>query len=218
MKKIILLLFLVGVSFTGWNQNNGTFDDFGIIIGPGMSHVLGGESWDPTFGLMLGAETNVYSFNENSAIKAGLVFTLQGANYTESYSIDPYMNVLKSAQLDDVAYSGKVSLSYIYIPVLYNYTTDMGLYFEGGVQPGILLSAKDKYDGGESYDYKDYIKTFDLGIPVGLGYWINYRLSVGVRAVYGLTTIDTEDSVDASESNRNFMLLGIVRFNFNKDY
>jgi len=116
-----------------------------------------------------------------------------------------------------MTFSGKVSLSYIYVPILYNYVSNNGIYFEGGVQPGILVSAKDKYDDGDSYDYKDYIKTFDLGIPVGAGYWVNDRLSVGARAVIGLTTIDTDESADSSENNRNFMLLGIVRLNLNKN-
>lgn len=216
MKKISLFLLFIGLSLTGWTQNVGTFRDFGVIVGPGMSHILGGESWDPTFGLLIGAETNVYDLNDNSSFKAGVVFTLQGANYTDSYSTDYYFMALKSAQ-DEMTYSGKVSLSYIYVPILYNYRSENGLYFEGGIQPGLLLSAKDKYNGGESYDYKDYIKSFDLGIPIGLGYWFNYRLSVGARAVFGLTTIDSSESADSSESNRNFMLMGIIRFNFNND-
>ena len=48
---------------------------------------------------------------------------------------------------------------------------------EIGLQPGVLLSAKDNYDG-ESYDYSDYTKTFDLGIPLGLVY--NFPNNFGV--------------------------------------
>ena len=217
MKKICLLLLFIGFSVSGWSQNSGSFKNFGVIVGPGMSHILGGESWEPTFGLLAGIETNLYDINENSSIKGGVIFTIQGANYSENYSTDYFTTVLKSTQFDDMTFSGKVSLSYIYVPILYNYVSNNGIYFEGGVQPGILVSAKDKYDDGDSYDYKDYIKTFDLGIPVGAGYWVNDRLSVGARAVFGLTTIDTDESADSSENNRNFMLLGIVRLNLNKN-
>lgn len=216
MKKINLLLLFIGLSVTGWNQSTEPFRDFGIIVGPGMSHIMGGESWDPTFGFLIGAETSVYNINENSSVKAGIIFTLQGANYTDSYLTDYYFSTLKSSQ-DLMSYSGKVSLSYIYVPLMYNYRSENGLYFEGGVQPGFLLSAKDKYNGGESYDYKDYIKKFDLGIPLGAGYWINNRLSAGLRAVFSITTLDTSDSMDSSENNRNFMLMGIVRFNFTNE-
>jgi len=38
-------------------------------------------------------------------------------------------------------------------------------YGEIGLQAGILLSAKDNYNG-ESDDWKEYFKTFDLGIPL----------------------------------------------------
>ncbi|WP_340112104.1 porin family protein [Maribellus mangrovi] len=203
MKKICFILLMLILSFTVFSQKSRTFNNIGAIVGPGMSHILGGESWDPTFGLLLGVETNVYNINETSSIKAGVVFTLQGANYSVSYSTDIYMQTLKSVQLDEMSYSGKVSLSYIYILVLYNYISENGLYFEGEIQPGFLVSAKDEYDGGDKEDYKDAIKTFDLGIPVGAGYWINDRLSLGTRAVFGLTTIDTDESVDSNENNRN---------------
>lgn len=216
MKKIYFLLLLIGSPFLGCGQNTGAFNDVGIIIGPGISTLLGGTSWSPTFGFLLGVETNVYALNEKSSIKAGVIFTMQGANYEDSYSTDYYTKVLKSAQLDGMTYSGKVSLSYIYVPILFNYKIEKGIYFEAGVQPGILISAKDKYNG-ESYDYKESIKTFDLDVPVGAGYWINDRVSLGARVVFGLPSIDTEKSVDSDEKNHNFMLMGIIRFNFNKE-
>ena len=150
MKKIYCFLLMLLTSFTGFSQKTGALNDIGIIIGPGMSHITGGERWDPMLGLLLGVETNVYDIGEYSSIKAGVVFTLQGAKYSENYSTDLYMQTLKSVQSDEMGYSGKVSLSYIYIPILYNYKTDMGLYLEGGIQPGFLVSAKDEYEAGDS--------------------------------------------------------------------
>ena len=216
MRKLGVLLLVVGLSLNGWSQNRGVFSDFGILVGPGLSHVFGGESWNPAFGFMLGAETNVYEMNETSALKVGIVFTMQGAAYKEVYS-DIYGMALKSALALDIEYSGKVTLSYIGIPIMYNYRSDNGLYVEAGIQPAFLISAKDKYEG-ESIDYKDYINSLDIGIPVGAGYWINERISVGARAVFGLTNINDESSMDYSsdESDRNFILMGTVKISVNK--
>jgi hypothetical protein len=54
---------------------------------------------------------------------------------------------------------------------------------EIGLQPGVLLSAKDNYDG-ESYDYSDYVKTIDLSIPLGVGYDFPNNFGIGLRGTY----------------------------------
>lgn len=140
---------------------------------------------------------------------------MQGASYEEDLTIDPYYYGLKSAASE--SYKGKVTLGYICIPILYNYKWENGVYVEGGIQPGFLVSAKDKPSGESSYDYKDYIKTFDLGIPIGAGYNINDQLSIGAQAILGLTNINTDGSemYSSDDTDRNFMLLGLVRYSFN---
>ena len=219
MRKISLVLISIVISVSGWCQKTGLFEDFGVIVGPGMSHVLGGESWKPTIGFLLGAETNVYDLSENSSVRAGVIFSIQGASYTESYSTDPYTYSLKSALADDMEFSGKVTLSYINVPVLFHYQSNNGVYLEGGIQPAFLISAKDKPEDGASYDYKDYIKTIDVGIPLGIGYWLNDRISAGARIVFGLTNINTEgtEMYTSDDNDRNFMLMGVVRLKLNKD-
>ena len=91
-----------------------------------------------------------------------------------------------------------------------------GFYGEIGIQPSFLISAKDKPDGGDSYDFKDYINTFGIGIPIGAGYKINDQLGVGARAVFGLTNINSDgtEMYSSDDTDRNFLLFGIVSYKF----
>jgi hypothetical protein len=50
----------------------------------------------------------------------------------------------------------------------------------------------------------DYTSKFELGLPVGVGYHLNDQVSLGVRATYGLTSMDES----GEGSDHNFMLVG----------
>lgn len=215
MKKSVLLLLSVLLfhpSFSQEQQSNSILSDMGVFVGPGISTVMGGESWSPMFGLIVGVDTKIYSFNENSAITLGLGVAFQGAAWEEDYSYNygAFKYQEKSALASGTTLSGSVSLIYLFIPVLYQHVFNSGLYAEVGLQPGFLLSAKDKYDG-ESYDYKDAINTFDLGIPLGAGYRFNEKLSLGGRVTFGVLDINKEES---DTSDRNFMFVAMLRYVF----
>ena len=104
------------------------------------------------------------------------------------------------------------------MPILYNYKTPGGFYAEAGLQPGYLLRAQDKYEGGEGWDYKDYMKKFELGLPVGVGYQVNKKLGLGARAIWGLTNNSDSGSGD---KDHNYLIVGYINYNigslFNKD-
>jgi hypothetical protein len=204
MKKLLLVLFGIWILSPSFSQNENRSHayDLGVFIGPGYSSIMGGDSWKGAFGLIIGVDSKVKALSEKSSIKAGIGVSIQGAAYDEGvYMVPGYEG-----------YSGKgnVNLSYIFIPLLYHYVFGSGLYAEAGLQPGFLLSAKDKYDGG-SYDYKDSMKKFDLGLPVGAGYQLSKKLSIGARATFGLTNLDDTGS---DTSDHNFMLVAVLRYAF----
>lgn len=158
MKRLIVFLLCFGLFYPCFSQNdsNSLLNELGVLVAPGFSTVNGGESWSGTFGFQVGVETQVYAFNDNSSLYVGLLFSMQGAAYEESVSISPYdYDYYGLKSVSDETWKGKVSLSYISIPVLFNYKWDNGVYAEGGIQPGFLVSAKDKPDGASSYDYKE---------------------------------------------------------------
>ena len=98
-------------------------------------------------GLVAGAEFG-YNFAENMGVTAGLLYSMQGS------------------AIKDV--DEKYKMDYLNIPVLFNYYIVPGLAVKAGVQPGFLMSAK-----FDDTDIKDYMKKFDLSIPMGLSYEIS---------------------------------------------
>lgn len=146
------------------------------------------ESYKNRIGAQAGITFPLANFSDVSGITAGLNGSLQGANYEE-----------------DNGLNGKVSLFYVNLPLVVRYQTPGGFYGEAGIQPGLLLSAKDKYNG-ITEDYKDFVKKFDFGIPIGIGYEFKNNIGIGVRLIPGLTNINTYDDI----KDHNFVIgLGV---------
>ena len=178
MKKYLILIVLAGFCQSCF-----------VFFGLGSADILGGSFDDPV-GVQVGIESKVYEFNENSSITSGLGVSLQGGSY------------------NDPEGSGAVHLAYLNVPVLYTYDSPFRIYGEIGLQPGLLIRAKDDFNG-TVYDYKEYVNKFELGLPVGIGYRINDQLNVGIRATYGITNVE-----DSDESYHNLLTVATVRYNF----
>ena len=77
------------------------------------------------------------------------------------------------------------------------------------------MSAKENYED-ENDDIKDYMKIFDMGIPMGIGYQIKEKISVGLRFIPGITKIFEDADLDDNERNMVFALRGTYTLNLNK--
>lgn len=190
MKKSILLLFIMSFFLSGISQET---DDkkkktnpFGqIVLGPTFPTVTGSDSW--TFGLIgiqLGVGLNVLNFNDQLGLGAEVNFSMEGSKYDES------------------TFEGKVMTNYLNLPVVVRYQTPGGFFAEGGVQPGILLSAKEKYNN-MTVDVKDNLEGFSLGIPLGIGFQTKKKVGFGLRAVPGLSRLYKNDE----DKDRNLLFL-----------
>jgi hypothetical protein len=168
-------------------------------MGIGPSSICGDSSWVDPVGIQVGIETRILEVNENSFLSSGLNFSWQGAGYRETYGGPGYGNM---------SFSGRVRLAYINVPFIYTYLTKGKFYGEIGLQPGFLLIAKDKYND-ESYDYKDHVKKFELGIPIGVGYQINELVGAGIRMTYGITDLDKSGE---GKTDHNFLLTAMVKY------
>ena len=130
-------------------------------------------------GLAAGAEFG-YKIAEPFDVTAGLLFTMQGSGQK------------------DTDYTKDVSVTHtmLNIPILANYYIIPGLAVKAGIQPGFLLSAKNKgtevYNGKET-EYEststDGLEKFGLSIPLGLSYEfsdfvIDARYNLGLTNVY----------------------------------
>jgi hypothetical protein len=177
MKKQIVLLFL-GVAtmmlLGSWEMLRPRVVAHG---GLNLNNITGSESWKSCLGLQFGVAAPLISFNESVLLRPEINMSLQGAGW------------------DDGDWTGRTNLWYLNIPIVMRYRHSSGFFGEAGIQPGFLLSAKDKYDG-DSFDYKDHMKSFDFSIPLGVGYEFGNNLGVGIRFTPGLSDISQDDSKD----------------------
>jgi len=215
MKRLILIVIVSCLSLVAICQDNKFLNDINFVVGAGFSHIRGWSIWEPTFGFIVGVETKVYEISEKSSITSGIFFTKQGApNYKVSSTIynESGYNIEQYRLWSD----GEVSLFYVKIPIQYQFKSNGGFYFEGGIQPGILIGAKRKVDDDNVSNARDAFKIFEFSLPIGLGYWFNDKLGVGIRSDFGLTNMNKEDSFEESFDTTDYslVLLGVVKYRF----
>lgn len=155
--------------------------------------IYGNDSWQDPIGFQAGVEAPVYSISEPLSVRAGAGLSLQGAKWEEA------------------SISGRTNLWYINIPLTLRYTSPGGFYGEAGLQPGLLISAKDKYNG-TSESYMEYMNKLDIGLPLTAGYMFTNNIGVHFKVVPGLLNI----SKDSDIADRN-ILFGIgLTYKFGK--
>jgi len=163
-------------------------------VAPSLSNIAGEEdSWMYTFGGLAGVDANIPFKGSKLPLTAwaGLNLSAQGGAYEYDFG--------------GQTYSGRTRLWYLNLPLTGRYTLTNGLYFEAGIQPAFLLSAKDKEDGN-SYDERDNIKTFDMSIPLGIGYKFANNFGVAFRAMPGVINVNKGDYASYTDHNINFAL------------
>lgn len=117
----------------------------------------------------LGVEAE-YGLMNNFSVAAGILYSRQGTNFGE-YKLYGGPGGSVSSGWDKYEYN----LGYLNIPIVANYYFAKGWAFKAGIQPGFLLSAKEKRNGlgvtpNLDEDFKSDCKTFDLSIPLGISY------------------------------------------------
>lgn len=167
-------------------------EDVLFLVGVGKATIRGDSSWNDPLSGQLALEQKVFELNENSSFYSGLGISYQGSSYEEQ------------------GFSGVVRLSYVSMPLLFNYESKCGIYGEIGLQPGFLLFARDKIAGSrESWSYGDFVKNFELGLPLGVGYRLNDQFRLGIRATYGITNMQNWGS---DIRNHNLLITGVAGY------
>lgn len=200
-KQSISTLLIVGCICIFQSCATTPFTTTSVYFGGVHSRLPGSsDSWSGAFGLQAGAGFQIpYTSQLPISSFAELNFSMQGANWEEEW--------------DEGLTKGTTRLWYLNIPLMTRYQFDNGFYAEAGLQPGFLLSAKDNYNDF-SYNYKEYVKTFDLGLPLGVGFEFPNNFGVGLRVIPGLTNINTVDPQDYK--NRNFVVVARATYTFRK--
>lgn len=163
------------------------------MVGGTMATITNRDGSKFKLGLVGGAEFG-YNISDAFAVTAGALFTMQGAK------ID-----------DDESFKDRsATTTYINVPILANYYIVPGLAIKAGVQPGFLISAKEKGSeniNGTWIDFDvsgtDGYKKVDISIPVGLSYEFS-DFVIDARYNFGLTKI-----ADLGDSKNSVIMLTI---------
>lgn len=150
----------------------------------------------PLLGGQIGGQVKLGQFSERMAVWGGAAFSMQGGKYKSSYT--------GGGDYGD----GSLRLNYLNFPITARYQAKNGFFAEGGIQPGILLSAKNKfnYSGSNgSNDVKEQMNTLDIGIPIGVGYKFTENVGVSARFTPGITNINKSESTYEAPKNRNMV-------------
>lgn len=187
MKKIAMMLILMGLTLPLLSQQVGILHNcsmlqrLNLILAFHFSKIYGeSPSYLDPPGFHAGINTTVFDINKQTSFLAELNISMQGARYEDNYD----GNIIK----------GKVELWYINFPLLIRFQSEKGFFGEAGIQPGFLLNAKDKYENS-SHNYRDFINTFDFGIPIGGGYQLNEKFDIGLRIIPGISNINKDSDI-----------------------
>jgi len=184
MRKILGLvcagLFVAGLSSFARAQDL----SFGVKAGLNMANLTdesAGESYKMKTGVALGGFA-VYGINDNLSIQPELLYTQKGMEW------------------EDPTASAKVKLDYIEIPVLVKYSIES----DGSASPFIfagpaisfLVSAKI-----DSTDFKEYMKSTDIGLVLGGGVEFESGISIDLRYDMGMTKVWDVEGEDYKDKN-----------------
>ncbi len=164
MKKLTFLLIAAFPAIGALAQRGNV--ELGIKGGINLSHYNVNTKGSRT-GFHAGALAHIHTSNRKLALQPEVVFSTQGAEYS----------------------NGTQKVDYINVPFLIQYLGRGGLRLETGPQVGALVSAKfDNNDGAES-DIKNSFKQSDFGWAFGIGFLSTSGLGIDARYNLGLSDI-----------------------------
>ncbi len=138
----------------------------------------------------------IIGLSSKLAFQPEVIFSTQGYN-------EKYKTIFVSRDTD-------VKLSYVNIPLEFQYKIMEKLYIETGPQIGFLLSAKadDTYTSlltntttaQKNVDFKKDSNKHMISYTFGAGYLVTNNLSVSLRYNLGITQIDTDSNVSVKNN------------------
>lgn len=181
MKKVMIAaIAVVGFSVTGLAQQQ---VKFGPKAGVNLATLSGNDDSEMKIGFHVGAVAEI-KFNDKFSLQPEVLYSAQGAQSKENTDI-------------------KTNNDYINIPIMAKYYFVEGFSLELGPQVGFLMKSEVKGENA-SMDTKDFYKSVDFGVGVGLaydlpqGFFVNARYNLGLSKINedfdaGPITIETED-------------------------
>ncbi|EAZ96954.1 hypothetical protein FBBAL38_06005 [Flavobacteria bacterium BAL38] len=203
MKKIILAVAFLAAFLTSNAQENNSKTTFGAKAGLNISSASVDRGYDTDISSLVGVHIGGFAnfkLDEKFAVQPELLFSTQG--FKEYDNDGGYI------------YDDKIKLTYINLPVSFQYTVASKFKVEAGPQVDFLLSGKadgkyydpmfDETQTQNNVDIKDSLKSVVFGFNIGAGYAITPKLTANVRYHLGLSEADDLEGVKVK--NRNFQV------------
>lgn len=170
--------------------------DFGVKAGANIANQKISGDYSPDTKATVGFHGGVFitwMFSEKIGLQPELLLSMQGSK-------------------DDTGgYDYKILTNYVSVPILVRYDINDMFSVHAGPQIGILMSAKEEYNGDKE-DIKDDFKTTDIGLALGAEANLPLNLGVGVRYVFGITNVIKNDSSFDDTTLKNGVLQIYVKF------
>lgn len=180
----------------------------------GLAVVASSFAFAQTFGVKAGLNISTVSGDDTKA-KAGFYGgVLMNVPVASSFSVQPEILYNGIGTKEDGSGNGKLNLSYISVPVMFQYNATPQLYLEAGPQFSFLIDSTLKRQS-VSVDVKDALKGFDFGIGLGAGYFFTKNIGVNLRYVAGVTNITKEVNGFQADGKNNVFQVGLT-YKFNK--
>jgi hypothetical protein len=174
MKNTLFTVLLL-MMYVSLNAQPHIACNFGIKAGAQVAKLGQPDiNWDSRYTWHAGLLAHMH-ISDHFAIQPELLYSPQGGEH---------ITTLSETELE---------LSYLNLPVVFQYMTNSGFRFQAGPQIGLLLKAKRIINGVES-DFKDSFKKADLGVLAGFSYVTKIGVGFDARYVYGLTDIAKKGS------------------------
>jgi hypothetical protein len=146
-------------------------------------------------GFMVGVGINK-PINKQLSIESGIYLTQKGSKSAE--------NGFSDGQ-EFFSYSDELRMLYIDVPIMARYTLfdegEGGLAFYAGLQPSLLLNAKQKNKTANeenSQTVTENFKKFDAAASIGVGYLFKNGLGLHINYDYGFVNINKSSTPNGS--------------------
>ena len=152
------------------------------------------------------------AFNSEASLNAGLIADFQGSgtfNVRSGLLYNSYASSLSMGGDKNTQY-----VNYLSIPLLGRLKISDKLYGFAGPQFSYLMSAKAKFDNGDSEDTKNELESINFSGLFGAEYQFSDKFRLGVSYTAGLSKVNKEtemtEGLDAGSAKSSFN-----GFNFN---
>lgn len=160
------------------------------------------QAQDPKFGLKAGVNLSTLNYSGNTdadwrtGFHAGVISHI---HLTPAFSLQPELYYSsQGAEFENGNNDAELKLSYLNLPVLFQYNFNNGFRFQGGPQIGFLMD--DEFEvGNVSVNNATDLKTVDFSFPVGFSYLSHSGIGVDARYNIGISNIND----DGGSSVRN---------------